>query len=200
MSGDPRRGRRRAVAGLAALSLSGALPRGSLAAATHGRIEPPQPVPEIAMLRDDGVATTLARLLEGRVTAMHFMFTACSSVCPLLGATFGRVHEDLPAGAASRLALLSVSVDALGETPASLQAWRRRMGAGPAWRAAVPRAAEADRLTRWAAGTVPFAFDVHSSQVYVFDPAARLVLRTADLPRPEQISRLLRELAANPLP
>lgn len=200
MTDDPLRARRRAVAGLAAAAWIAARPRAASAAATHGRIEPPQPAPAIAMLRDDGGSTTLARLLEGRVTAMHFMFTACTSVCPLLGASFARIQEDLAAGGASRLALLSVSVDALGETPATLQAWRRRMGAGPTWRAAVPRSADADRLTRWAAGAVPFTFDVHSSQVYLFDPAARLVLRSTDLPRPEQIARLLRELDANPLP
>jgi protein SCO1/2 len=196
----PAPARRRVVAGLAASSLAAALPRGATAVSTHGRVEPPQPAPDVVMLRDDGSTTTLARLLEGRVTAMHFMFTACSSVCPLLGASFAHVQEDLQAGGGPRLALLSVSVDALGETPATLRAWRRRMAAGPIWRAAVPGPAAADRLTRWAAGTVPFTFDVHSSQVFLFDPAARLVLRSPDLPRPGQIVRLMRELDANPVP
>jgi protein SCO1/2 len=148
------------------------------------------------MRGDDGGATTLARLLEGRITAVHFMFTACTSACPILGASFGHVQERLPAGRASRLALLSISVDALGETPATLQAWRRRMGAGDRWRAAVARPVDADRLTRWAAGPLPFTFDTHASQVLLFDTSARLVFRTADLPPPEQIVRLMHEIEA----
>lgn len=193
---SPWAARRRIAAGLVAL-LPGAFtarPAGPFAA--HGRIEPPQPVPDLSLLRDDGGRTTLARQLGGRITAVHFMFTACTSVCPILGATFGQVQERLQANRSARLQLLSLSVDALGETPSTLQAWRRRMGAVERWRAAVPRPADADRMTRWAAGPVPFSFDVHSSQVLLFDGAARLVFRSAELPQAEQIVRLMGELDA----
>lgn len=198
MSAAVRAGRRGVLAGLVAAPLAAALPARSTAFAPHGRIDPPQRCPAIATLRDDGAAQPLATLLEGRITAVQFMFTACTSLCPILGASFVQVQEQLRPGPRSRLALLSISVDALGETPATLQAWRRRLGAVERWRAAVPRPADADRLTRWAAGAVPFAFDTHASQILLFDSAARLVYRTADLPRPEELVRLMHEIDASP--
>jgi protein SCO1/2 len=185
------------AAGVAAATLAAAWPRAPSASAAHGRVDPPRPAPDVAMTRDDGERTTLDRLLRGRITAMHFMFTGCASLCPVLAAVFAGIQERLGASPAPRFALLSVSVDALGETPASLQAWRRRVGAGDRWRAAVPRPSDADPTLRWAAGGVPsFAFDVHGSQVLLLDPSARLVFRTADLPRPEHVVRLMHELDA----
>lgn len=188
--------RRRLLAGLAASAATAAGPSVAQAFASHGRVDPPQRVPDIATLRDDGAAMPLARLLEGRITAAHFMFTGCSSLCPILGATFAHVQSQLRPGVSPRLALLSLSVDALGETPAALQAWRARMEAGERWRVAVPRPADAERMTAWAAGRERFSFDVHSSRVLFFDAAARLVYRSGDLPRPEDVARLLREIDA----
>ncbi|MFO0234309.1 MAG: SCO family protein [Burkholderiales bacterium] len=197
MKPPPSAPRRRMAAGVAAATVSAAWPRPSSASAAHGRLDPPRPAPDVAMTRDDGDRTTLDRLLRGRITAAHFMFTGCSSLCPVLAAVFAGIQERLDANRTPRFALLSISVDAMGETPASLQAWRRRVGAGDRWRAAVPRPSDADATLRWAAGGAPsIPFDVHGSQVLLLDPSARLVFRTGDLPRPEHVVRLMHELDA----
>jgi protein SCO1/2 len=162
----------------------------------HGRIEPPQAPPAVALLRDDGTRTTLARQLDGRVTALHFMFTGCVSTCPIQGAVFARVQESLAPRRLARVQLLSVSVDALGDDPGTLSRWRERHSAGPAWRAAVPTRTDVDRLTRWAGGVQPFAADTHATQVLLFDDRARLVFRTTDLPDPADVARLLVQLEA----
>lgn len=181
----------RAVAGLAALGAGAAAAIGR-----HGRVEPPDPAPEVALLRDDGVRTTLPKMLLGRTTAMHFMFTGCRATCPIQGAVFARVQADLAPRRLARVQLLSISVDALGDTPASLARWRTSLGAGDAWRAAVPVPAQADRLLQWAGGNQPFAADSHTAQVLLFDERARLVMRTTDLPDPAEVVRLLVELDA----
>jgi protein SCO1/2 len=186
-----RRALLRAVAGLAALG-----PCAAAAIGRHGRVEPPDPAPEVALLRDDGVRTTLPKMLLGRTTAMHFMFTGCRATCPIQGAVFARVQSDLAPRRLARVQLLSVSVDALGDTPASLARWRANLGAGDAWRAAVPVPAQADRLLTWAGGNQPFAADSHTAQVLLFDDRARLVMRTTDLPDPAEVVRLMVELDA----
>jgi protein SCO1/2 len=182
---------------LAAVTATGSLPVAPVAAfPRHGRIEPPEPVPDVAILRDDGRRTTLSAQLRGRLTALHFMFTGCTSTCPIQGATFARVQSMLDAAGDDRLQLLSISVDALGDDPATLARWRARLSAGDRWRAAVPLREQATRLVDWAGGGRPYAADTHATQVLLVDERARLVLRSADLPDAAEIAGLLRSLAA----
>jgi protein SCO1/2 len=182
------------AAGVAALAAPTA--RDARAIQRHGRIEPPEPVPDVALLRDDGVRTTLARQLQGRITALHFMFTGCASTCPIQGATFAMLQASLAQRPGGRLQLLSVSVDALGDDPAALARWRDRLSAGPRWRAAVPIAAHSQRLLDWAGGDRPAGADSHATQVLLIDDRGRLVFRSIDLPDAGEIASLLVSLEA----
>ncbi len=155
----------------------------------HGRVEPPQAVPNITVIGDDGRRTTLAQRLVGRISAMQLMFTACSSTCPIQGATFAAVQELI--AARPRLQLLSLSVDALGDDPQTLGRWRQRFAAGAGWRAVVPIVPDLDSLLDWVGRGPPRAVDSHSTQVLLFNEQARLVLRTVQLPDPQQIAALL---------
>ena len=190
------------MARMAAVTAIGGLPAAPAAPAAafprHGRIEPPEPVPDVAILRDDGRRTTLPAQLRGRLTALHFMFTGCTSTCPIQGATFARVQSRLDAAGDDRLQLLSISVDALGDDPAMLALWRGRLSAGVRWRAAVPLREQATRLIDWAGGGRPYGADTHATQVLLIDDRARLVLRSADLPDAGEIAGLLRALATIP--
>jgi protein SCO1/2 len=189
--------RRRLLAAAGATALALALPAGAARAlGRHGRIEPREPLPEIALLRDDGTRTTLARQLRGRSTALHFMFTGCTSTCPIQGATFARLQERLAPHAGERLQLLSISVDPLGDDARALARWRERLGAGPRWRAAVPLAADAGRLVDWAGGGRPYGADTHAQQVLLVDDRARLAFRSLDLPEADEVARLLVQLDA----
>jgi protein SCO1/2 len=178
-----------AAAGAAAFTAPAA--RDARAIQRHGRIEPPEPVPDVTLLRDDGARTTLARQLQGRVTALHFMFTGCTSTCPIQGATFAMLQASLATRPGGRLQLLSVSVDALGDDPAALARWRDRLSAGPRWRAAVPIAAHSQRLLDWAGGGQAPGADSHATQVLLIDDRGRLVFRSIDLPDPGEIASLL---------
>lgn len=179
----------RTLCGLAAAS---AVPGHEVAAfARHGRIEPPEPVPEVSMRLDDGRLVSLPALLRGRTTALHFMFTGCASTCPIQAATFARVQQALASRPSPRAQLLSVSVDALGDDPASLARWRRRLDAGPAWRAAVPVPSDASALLRWAGGDRPWSGDTHATEVLLLDDRARLAFRTTDLPDAAELAALL---------
>jgi protein SCO1/2 len=161
------------------------------AAGRHGRIEPPEAVPDVRLSMDDGRRTTLERQLRGRVTAVHFMFTGCTSTCPIQGATFARLQDLLGSRRTERMQLLSVSVDALGDDPPSLARWRQRLSAASLWRAGVPAPADLDGLLRWAGGERAGSADTHSTAVLLFDDRARLVFRTTDLPDAAALADLL---------
>jgi protein SCO1/2 len=91
--------------------------------------------------------------------------------------------------------LLSISVDALGDDPASLKRWLARFSSTAApWSAAVPPVAEVDRLVDWLRGKP--SKGAHSGQVFLFDREARLRYRTADLPPAREVRSLLHQLAS----
>ncbi len=158
----------------------------------HGQIKPPEPVPDVKLVRENGALTTLPRLVEGYATAVQFMFTSCTTTCPIQAAIFGRVQAKLPDMAARKLQLLSLSIDPSADTPEALSAWLRRFHAGPGWIAAAPPAADAALVQKFF-GTGSDASD-HSNQVSILDRQGRLVWRTYELPAAEEVISVLRKI------
>jgi protein SCO1/2 len=158
----------------------------------HGQIKPPEPVPGVKLVRDNGASTTLPRLAEGHATAVQIMFTSCTTTCPIQAAIFGRVQAKLPDMAARKVQLLSISMDPTTDTPEALTAWLRRFHAGPGWIAAAPTAADAARVQKFF-GTGSDASD-HSNQVSILDRQGRLVWRTYELPAAEEVVSVLRKI------
>jgi protein SCO1/2 len=163
-------------------------------AADHGRVDPAVPVPDLPVRRaDDGAAAGLAGLLRDRVTALHLMFTGCSSVCPIQGAIFERVQDLLPDQQARRLQLMSLSIDPIGDTPRALRAWLERFDARAGWIAAAPAPKDLDRLLDLF-GQGRNAAERHATQVSIIDRRGELVFRTPELPSAEAIANLLRRV------
>jgi protein SCO1 len=177
-----------AVRGLVPLATGGPSPGD-----THGRVDPPVPVPEIAVIRHDGVATTLSALSAGHATALQVMFTACTTTCPIQGAIFARVQRLFPDQVAHGVQLLSVSVDPAHDDPRALASWLRRFHARPGWVAAAPGLADVERLRDFS-GRGASASDNHATQVALLSRDARLVWRTSELPDAQEIVAALRKL------
>ncbi|WP_191002279.1 MULTISPECIES: SCO family protein [Cupriavidus] len=161
-----------------------------------GPVDPLVPAPDIWVLDATGQRRRLPELLLGKATAVQTMFTGCSSVCPLQGAMFGAVQEGLARSSGRRpKRLLSLSIDPLGDTPQSMQAWLRQMNAGPSWAGVIP-VGDARDLRSALAGRPPDAnLDRHTTQVYFFNAAAQLCWRSPSLPEPGDIVTVLDHLA-----
>jgi protein SCO1/2 len=184
----------RAAAVCALVGLGAGRARAGLVAADHGRIDPPVPVPDIPVRRaGDGAAAGLAGLLRGRVTALHLMFTGCSSVCPIQGAIFARVQALLPDQQARGIQLISLSIDPLLDTPRAMRAWLQRFEAREGWLAVAPEPKDLDRVQDLF-GQGRNALENHTTQVNIIDRQADLVFRTPDLPSAEAIANLLRRV------
>ncbi len=163
-----------------------------------GPVVPTRPLAPWPVTTHLGVATELPVLLRGKVTALQLMFTGCSATCPIQGALFAQAQRDLM-GALAGAQFLSVSIDALGDTPAALAAWLKKFSAAPGWLAAVPRVQDVDALVeRLGSGGEkrPQGPDPHTGQVYVIDRRGELVFRTASMPPPAQIVDALRQVDA----
>jgi len=159
----------------------------------HGRIKPPAPVPDVALLRYDGRRTTLAALTLGHATAVQLMFTTCTTTCPIQAAIFQHVQAMLPDMAARKIQLLSLSVNPEDDNAGALAAWRGRFHAGPEWIAAAPAAASSQAVQTFF-GRANGSYADHSTQVNIVDRHGRLVWRTNELPAADEIAGILRKV------
>src|SRR6185312_5813783 len=69
---------------------------------------------------------------DGRPVVLNFIFTSCSSICPLMSQVFAQFQKRLGAES-STVHLMSISVDPEEDTPARLREYARKFHAGAGW-------------------------------------------------------------------
>lgn len=158
-----------------------------------------QPAPLRGLALQDQAARRIdATAYRGRMLLLNFVFTGCSTTCPTQTLELAALRRSLPPALRAQVDFLSVSVDPLADTPATLTAFARRMDADqPGWRFATGAPSQIDALTQRLAAIDPRQPNPgpadHSTALYLFDAAGVLRQRYAGVPvdRP----RLARELA-----
>jgi protein SCO1 len=90
-------------------------------------------VPAVHLVRDDGRSVSLPEEMnDGRPVVLNFIFTSCSSVCPLMSQVFGQFQQKLGTER-DRVHLMSISIDPEEDTPARLREYAHKFHAGPEW-------------------------------------------------------------------
>jgi protein SCO1 len=93
-----------------------------------------QNIPDVELVNQDGKTVHLYRdLVKGRVAALSFIFTTCSTSCPLIGANLGRLQTELGQSLGEDVELISVSVDPATDTPQRMKTWGAQFGAKAGW-------------------------------------------------------------------
>ncbi|MBV8226304.1 MAG: SCO family protein, partial [Verrucomicrobia bacterium] len=93
-----------------------------------------QNIPDAELIDQDGKSVHLyTDLVKGRVAALSFIFTTCTTICPLIGADLGRLQTELGQALGGNIVLISVSVDPATDTPERMKAWGAQFGAKPGW-------------------------------------------------------------------
>lgn len=101
-------------------------------AATETRSEDLRQIPDVTLVDQEGEEVHFySDLVADKVVAMNFIFTTCTTVCPPMGAIFGKLQQDLGERAGRDVHLISVTVDPVTDTPDRLKAWSERFGARP---------------------------------------------------------------------
>jgi protein SCO1/2 len=91
-------------------------------------------LPQVKLVRDDGKTVSLAKELDdGRPVVLNFIFTTCTSICPVMSATFAQLQTKL-GDERSKVHMVSISIDPEQDTPARLSAYAKQFHAGPQWR------------------------------------------------------------------
>ena len=90
-------------------------------------------VPDVPLVRDDGKAVRLPQELnDGRPVVLSFVYTSCTTVCPVTSATLAELQRRLGA-ARDSVHLVSITIDPEFDTPARLREYAKLFGAGPEW-------------------------------------------------------------------
>ena len=90
-------------------------------------------IPDVELLDATGADITLRELLDsGRPVALNFIFTTCTTICPVMTVTFAQMQQVLGPDA-ERVHLVSISIDPQYDRPAILEAYARQFRAGDNW-------------------------------------------------------------------
>ncbi len=90
-------------------------------------------IPPVALVDMHGDQVSLAAELDsGRPVLLNFIYTTCTTICPVLSATFAEV-QDILAAESGEVRMISISVDPDYDTAARLRDYAEAHGAGPSW-------------------------------------------------------------------
>ena len=90
-------------------------------------------IPDVELIDASGSSVTLRNLLDNdQPVALNFIFTTCTTICPVMTATFAQMKRQL-GDDAENLQLVSVSIDPEYDRPEVLDAYARQFHAGEDW-------------------------------------------------------------------
>lgn len=90
-------------------------------------------IPNVTLVRDDGNSVSLpAELNDGRPVVLNFIYTSCTTICPMSSQVFEQFQEEL-GSEHEPVHLVSISIDPEQDTPARLRAYAEQFHAAHGW-------------------------------------------------------------------
>jgi protein SCO1/2 len=90
-------------------------------------------IPAVDRVRDDGKTVSLqAELDDGRPVVLNFIYTSCTTICPLGSQVFAQFQRSLGAKH-EPVHLVSISIDPEQDTPKRLRAYAQQFHAERGW-------------------------------------------------------------------
>lgn len=89
---------------------------------------------DVALLNQDGMPVRLEKDLVGdRLVVMGFIYTSCTTVCPVVSSIMGKVQQQLGGRVGDEIQLVSISVDPQRDDAKRLQSYAKAFQHGPGW-------------------------------------------------------------------
>jgi protein SCO1 len=90
-------------------------------------------IPKIRLVRDDNRTVSLPdEMDDGRPVILNFVYTTCTTSCPLTSRTFEQLQERLGTER-EKVHMISISIDPEQDTPARLAEYARKYDAKSQW-------------------------------------------------------------------
>jgi protein SCO1/2 len=145
------------------------------------------------LLTQDGERVAFVGDVVGdNIVVMDFVYTTCTTVCPVLTALFSQVQAKLGDRLGDEVVLVSLTVDAARDTPQRLKAYSEKHRAKEGWVWLTgPKPTMDDVLT--GLGAYSASFEDHPSMVIVGDARTGEWKRMFGFPSPDRIMKLVEE-------
>lgn len=153
-------------------------------------------LPDTVLTDQDGHKQQFrSEAIADRLVAINFIYTSCTTVCPVQSAIFADVQKRLGERAGKDVVLISVTVDPMRDTPPVLKRFASTYHAGSGWRFLTGSAQKVEEVLK--AFDVYIAnFDDHPATIVVGDPRSGEWVRYFGFPAAAQIVNRLGELQA----
>jgi len=140
-----------------------------------------------ALLTQDGESVRLVSDIIGdRIVVMDFVYTTCTTVCPVLSAIFGQLQDRLGDRLGREVSLVSLSVDPGRDTPQRLKAYADRHQTREGWVWLTGNKTTVDQVLQGLGAYTP-EFEDHPSMVLVGDGQSGRWVRFFGFPGPDQL-------------
>lgn len=151
---------------------------------------------DATLVDQDGVQAKFRSAVIGdQIVVVDFVFTTCTTVCPVLTSIFARLQERLGDRLERGVRLVSVSLDPVRDTPARLKAYAAKYGAGPGWTWLTGKQEDVEVVLKGLGAYTP-DFSAHSPMVLVGDGKSGAFTRFNGFPVQERIVEKVDELLA----
>ena len=135
-------------------------------------------------------------VMAGKVVVVDFIYTTCTTICPIFTATMASVQEKLADVAGRDLQLISMTVDPLRDTPQRLKAYAGKHHARfDNWSFLTGAKGDVDGVNK-AFGTYTANIDDHPPMVMVGDTASGQWTRFFGFPAAGDLEARVRQLLA----
>lgn len=130
-----------------------------------------------------------------RIVVVDFIYTTCTTICPILSALMAQVQDELGASLDEQVRLISISIEPTRDTPKRLDAYARKFDAGPGWIWLTGQKSAVDRVLLGLDSYTPEFVD-HAPTILVGDARRNKWRRLFGFPTPEEILAQVREFVA----
>ena len=126
------------------------------------------------------------------IVVMDFVYTTCTTICPVLSALFTQVQGQLGDAVGDEVTLVSMSVDPVRDTPQRLKAYSARYRAGDGWLWLTGEKGDVEDVLTGLGAYTP-SFEDHPSMVLIGDGRTGEWKRLFGFPNPDRIVQIVND-------
>jgi protein SCO1 len=153
-------------------------------------------VVDAALVDQDGRTVRFqSDVLADKLVVMNFVYTTCTTVCPILSAKFTRLQERLGDRQGREVFLVSLSIDPNRDTPPRLKAYAAKHRAKAGWTHLTGKKEDVDQVLKGLGAFTPNFVD-HAPMMLVGDGRTGRWARLNGFPNPDQVLAQIDELLA----
>ena len=127
------------------------------------------------------------------IVVMDFVYTTCTTICPVLSALFTQVQKKLGDDVGNGITLVSMSVDPIRDTPQRIKAYSAKHGAGDGWIWLTGDKPVVDDVLT-GLGAYSTNFEDHPSMVLIGDGRTGEWQRLFGFPNPDRIVQVVNDM------